>query len=231
MNCRPLFVGKNTIGDRFDDGKIFVFFGNKTYTSKEAQRLTPERTLKFLKQVHGNVVVQIATDSSTEELQADGFITNAIDTSLGIYTADCIPALFHDPVAHYIGAAHAGWRGVATHVIPKTLLQLKAREPDKVRVWLGPHIKRSSFEVHNDVAEQLAQSYPGKENVIFDHPNDASKKQVDLTAIAIAQMVSQGIRKENIWVSPIDTFASQNYFSYRRDGPTGRLISSITLLE
>ncbi len=231
MKCKPLFVGKTIIGDRFDDGHVFVFFGNQTYSAKEAIRLFPERKLSFLKQVHGNSVVHVGSKDMTELTPADASVTSITNISLSIYTADCIAALIHDPSSRQIGAVHAGWRGIASNILSKSILELKSQSPNGIRVWLGPHIKTSSFEVHKDVAEQLLQSYPGKETVVFDHPTDNSKSLVDLTEIAVAQFLAQGLIKENIWVSPVDTFSDHNYYSYRRNGPTGRLISSITLLD
>ncbi len=231
MNCRPLYVGKSPIGDRFDDDSVFIFFGNKTFTENEHARIFPERILKFLKQVHGDKIIKTDAKTPTRETSADAFFTQEVDVALGVYTADCLPVLMHDVAGKQIAACHAGWRGVANSIIMKTLLEMNPKNKTQVRVWIGPHIKKDSFEVHNDVAEILVSAYPGKENVLYEHKSDTEKKQVDLTEIAISQLLSQGIEPANIWIHPADTFKDINYYSYRRSGPTGRLISTITLLK
>lgn len=231
MNCRPLFVGKNTIGDRFDDNAVFVFFGNQHFTTKEAARLFPERALKFLKQVHGSRAINVDASFDSKSIEADAFITKDLNVSLGVYSADCIPVLIHDPYDNQIAAIHSGWRGTAANIISKTLSQMSLKKPENVRVWFGPHIRRASFEVHNDVAEQLRAANCGADEVVFAHENDPAKKRVDLTAIAMSQAVAQGIKRENLWVHSIDTFTDNNYFSYRRSRPTGSLLSTITIIS
>lgn len=231
MNCRPLYVGKTSIGDRFDDGKVFVFFSNRFFTEREFRRLFPERKLVFNKQTHSDIINSVDSNTFLPETPGDALITSEKNLALGIYTADCLPILIHDPQGNKIASVHAGWRGVEQNILTKTLETLKPSNPELLRLWIGPHIKRDSFEVHNDVAEKLRAKSKSTQQVAFQHLTDQNKKYVDLAEIVLSQAVSFGVSKNNTWIHSINTFGDQNYYSYRRDGSTGRLISFIVLAE
>ena len=226
MNCRPLYVGKVTIGDRYDDGKVFVFFPNTHFNEQEFDRLFSQWRLKHLKQTHSSTIVSVTDNQDFTATEGDALLTTLTDTALSVYTADCVPLLVHDPVGGRVAAIHAGWRGLVGGIIGATLKSMKPADPSQVRVWIGPHIRKDSFEVHADVAEQLQACTETR--VTFEHPTENEKRLVDLTTIALAQIQSFGIQSANTWIHPADTFRDESFYSYRR-GASGRLINFIVL--
>ena len=241
MNCKPLFLGKTAIGERFGTDDVFVFFGNRHFASNEAKRIFPETQLRFLKQVHGTTVHEIQRLPDTERasnlekddvtiLEGDGSVSMSPGLGLGLYTADCLPIFLYDSRSGKIAAAHAGWRGLVAGVLHETVRKMNAT-PDALRVWIGPHIRQQSFEVGADVADRLAKSSIIGDQAITMHSLDPQKRMVNLTLIAVSQLKSHAISEKNLWISSVNTFEDQNYFSYRRDGKTGRLLSFITLLK
>ena len=90
--------------------------------------------------------------------ECDGIVTNDPGTALMIYTADCTPLLFHDPVTGAVGAAHAGWRGTAADIAGKTvkaMVDAFGCDPANIRAAIGPNIGPCCFETDADVPEAM----------------------------------------------------------------------------
>lgn len=103
------------------------------------------------KQVHGNICVTISKPFSVPP-EADALVTATPGLVIGVRTADCVPVLFHDPVANIIGAAHAGWRGALSGIIESTVTRMEelGSDPKNIRAVLGPAIDQASYEVDLD---------------------------------------------------------------------------------
>ena len=90
--------------------------------------------------------------------ECDGLVTNDPGVALMVFTADCTPLLFHDPVTGAVGAAHAGWRGTAMGIAKKTV-EAMVREygcdPKNIRAAIGPNIKQCCFETNRDVPDAI----------------------------------------------------------------------------
>jgi YfiH family protein len=94
--------------------------------------------------------------------ECDALITNDPGTALMIYTADCTPLLFHDPVTGAVGAAHAGWKGTVKAIGPKTVAAMAAHfgcDPANIRAAIGPNIGVCHFETDGDVPEALTDAF------------------------------------------------------------------------
>ncbi len=94
--------------------------------------------------------------------QCDALVTNDPGTALMIYTADCTPLLFHDPVTGVVGAAHAGWRGTVSAIGPKTVRAMAEQlgcDPANIRAAIGPNIGQCHFETDADVPEALKAAF------------------------------------------------------------------------
>lgn len=221
-----LKVKEHEYGTELQSDSIIAVFGNKSLTHEMAMDLYSLKELRFLKQTHSDLIVESKKNSIIE---ADAHFTKEKNIALGIYTADCIPALIWDSDASIIAACHAGWRGVQNRIIEKSILSLLQLncQSQNLNVAIGPHIKTESFEVDLDVAKQLVESsYTDKKNIISEHKNN-KKLYIDLAQIALSQIIYNQVNKNNIWISQINTVTNTNYHSFRRDKVAKRLVSFI----
>ena len=134
-------------------------------------------------------------------------------------TADCIPLLIYHPDG-LVAVIHAGWRGLYSEIIEKTL----ARLPKGVFAAAGPSIGPCCYEVDEDLAAQFEKKF-GAEAVVR---NPGAKPHLDLRAVAIRQL--QYAKVEDMEISHLCTFCHPDlFFSYRRDGSSGRMMALICL--
>jgi YfiH family protein len=177
----------------------------------------------WLKQVHGTRVMDL--DQGHDGLPADAALSRAPGRVCAIMTADCLPVLFCDLDASVVAAAHAGWRGLLTGVLEKTLTALRV-PPARILAWLGPAIGPEVFEVGDEVRSAfLAQDRGAAACFRKSRPN---KYMADLPALARRRLHSSGVTA--IWGGHFCTHTDAGrFFSYRRDGRTGRMASLIWL--
>ncbi len=166
-----------------------------------------------------------------KEITADASVTNIHDEVLVIMTADCLPVLFTNSSATVIGAAHAGWRGLCAGVLENTVAELlklsEDKNPANLMAWLGPAIGPESFEVGEDVVSAFADSgTPVAENSFKALPNKPGKYLANIYQLATGRLENCGIRL--VSGGGYCTVRDQErFFSYRRDGQTGRFASAI----
>ena len=180
-----------------------------------------------LNQVHGNQVHVVETAGTWE---GDGVLTARPGLLLRVTVADCYPILLHDPVKHVVGALHAGWRGVASGILPRALELMRSRygsSPDTIRVAVGPGISGPNFQVGSEVLEQfervgLAFAWPD--------PQHPGRYRLDLEQAIRNQALRGGVAPQNYWALGRCTYADPQFFSHRRDrGQTGRMWALIML--
>jgi YfiH family protein len=185
--------------------------------------------LYVARQVHGANVVEVKASDDPRaigEVEADAVITAAPGVAVGVFVADCIPALIADPVSGWVGAVHAGWRGTLAGVLPATVRALVARgaRAADLRVALGPAIGPCCFEVGADVAERFAA------DVVRPSPSGrADKRHVDLKAANRRLLEAVGVDAGHIDASAECTHCDRvRFYSFRRDGSaTGQLMGVI----
>ena len=193
-----------------------------------------------LNQVHGARVVRLtATDAApgSPPHDADACITTEPGVVCSIQVADCLPVLFAAPGA--VAAAHAGWRGLAGGVLESTLTALceaSGCAPDQVSVWLGPCIGPRRFEVGADVLQAFGV-FPAETSNSGDTtgprrfaPLRAGKWLVDLPGLARDRVSACGVKaiSGGTWCTASD---ASRFFSFRRDGVTGRMVAAVWLVE
>jgi YfiH family protein len=188
---------------------------------KTALRLPNEPC--WLQQVHGTDVVHAHT--FTEPPIADAVIAKSPGQVCVVMTADCLPVLFCNRDGSEIAAAHAGWRGLVGGVLENTVHELNC-DPAQLLVWLGPAIGCSAFEVGEEVREAFVNRNPKNQRCFT--RNHHERWTADLGALARNELARLDVR--NIFTTAACTVndASQ-FFSYRRDGQTGRMASMIWL--
>lgn len=186
--------------------------------------VAPERCV-LSRQVHRDDV-KIVTESDAgagltypQDYEADALVTNAERLSLVIFSADCIPTLFYDPVTRCIGAAHAGWRGTALGIAAKTIRameRLYGAKAKNIRAAIGPGIGPCCFETDDDVPCAMKQALGDAAVSYMTHQQDSGKWHVDLKGLNALWMQQSGVLPEHIAVSSACTACnSALYWSHR----------------
>jgi hypothetical protein len=185
----------------------------------------------WLNQVHGVAVVDAAAAADAADrgavLTADASVTDCPGIACAIQVADCLPVLLAARNGRAVGAAHAGWRGLAAGVVEATLAQvaqLAACAPDQLVAWLGPCIGRTAFEVGAEVVDAFA----GGLRFVERPRSDGSRRWLaDLPGLARDRLAAAGVSavRGGHWCTVSET----RFFSYRRDRITGRMAAAVWL--
>jgi polyphenol oxidase len=186
----------------------------------------------FLKQVHGIQVARLEpahTAPDAPVIEADACITTAPQLACTVLVADCLPVLLSAPNGRAVGAAHAGWRGLAAGVLQTTVAQLAAAADcpaAQLQAWLGPCIGPQNFEVGPEVMAAFAPQLGGDLAAYFEATAQAQKWRLDLPGVARYMLRAAGVAHitGGQWCTVQDP---SRLFSYRRDGVTGRMAAAI----
>lgn len=187
--------------------------------------LAPDR--HHLRQVHGTKIV-LAEDGTTgrgatRRVEADAIYTSTPGTTIGVKTADCLPVLFVDAGRRTALAVHAGWRGLTAGILGHAVAAL-AEQGIKPADWtavIGPAIARESYEVGSEVIEALvtgglALSPP--QVGLATSKGKQDRWQLDTAVAGVFALCNAGLLPENVTVIQADTFRSDEWHSYRREG-------------
>lgn len=209
-----------------------------------------EFTLVSLKQFHSDVVCGFSS-APHEPRSADASITNTPNLLLGIQTADCVPILLLDPENRAVAAVHAGWRGTLQRIVEKTIGRMKMEfktDPGDLLAAIGPAIGGCCYEVGTEVAAAFHSQFANApewfdELRTGDEPNPLQwlnqfppghqpppkNVRLDLRKANRAQLLTSGLRPQNIFVSDLCTACRPDLlFSYRKQGSeSGRMMSVI----
>lgn len=207
------------LGDHVGDAPLAVARNRSLLSS-----LLPSDPV-WLKQVHGTVVVNASATSCHPD--GDGCIASCSGAVCVVMTADCLPVLLCDEQGSVVGAAHAGWRGLCDGVIEQTIRAMKA-PPAAMLAWLGPAIGPQAFEVGEEVRAAFIAKQPEATTAFTPSPAGNSKWLADIYALARLRLNALGI--ERIFGGNLCTHTDrERFFSYRRDGVTGRMGTFIWL--
>jgi len=177
----------------------------------------------WLEQVHGTVVAN--ADMASCLPQADACIARHRDAVCVVMTADCLPVLLCDTQGSVVGAAHAGWKGLAAGVV-EAAVQAMDVAPHNLMAWFGPAISRQAFEVGAEVRDVFVQADPQAALAFI--PGQRGKWLADIYALAQLRLNALGITQ--IYGGGYCTYREvERFFSYRRDGVTGRMGTFIWL--
>lgn len=176
------------------------------------------------KQIHSDIVYR-ATEKDrggclTEGASpvCDALITDVPGLALNVFTADCTPILYHDPVTGAVGAAHAGWRGTAAGIAAKTVRAMADAygcQPENIRAAIGPHIGPCCFETDWDVPQAMLDALGEDARPWIETRGD--KYYVNLTEINSLFLRRAGVR--HIESCPDCTACQpERFWSYRRVG-------------
>jgi YfiH family protein len=179
----------------------------------------------WLAQMHGTRVANADTDtdSGSEPPEADAAVTRQSGRVLAILVADCLPVLFASDDGTVVAAAHAGWRGLAAGVLEATVASMRF-DPGRIVAWLGPAIGQEHFEVGEEVREAFLAG-DARAAEAFDG-NARGRWQCDLRQLARLRLGRLGLG--TVSATRLCSYAaSEQCFSYRRDGRTGRMAALV----
>ncbi len=197
------------------------------------------RPIRWLDQVHGTVVSDAddGAPPASGHPAADAQVTTRGGAALAILVADCLPVLLADRGGRVIGAAHAGWRGLAGGVVEMTVAAMRSRVPDADLVaWLGPSIGPAAFEVGDEVRQAFIGVNPADRSGFRAGPRDG-KWFADLPTLAGRRLrrlgvdLSGGALADGVGFSECTVGDPQRYWSYRRDRRCGRMAALIWLAD
>lgn len=184
--------------------------------------------IHWLNQVHGVKVAQAEKVNMAAE--ADALVSRQKNTALAILTADCLPVLFCDIRGTAVAAAHAGWRGLARGILENTFAAMDCKS-EQVMAWMGPAISVNRFEVGAEVRSTFLDAislarHPNTEKCFRALVDKPGYFMADLYGLARERLNGLGIKQ--IFGGDFCTWDQPDlFYSYRRDGITGRMASII----
>ena len=158
------------------------------------------RRLVMTMQIHSDIV-RVVTDADCNGLchrnypQCDGLVTNTPGVALLIFTADCTPLLFHDPVTGAVGAAHAGWRGTAKGIgarVVEAMVKNFGSRPEDIRAAIGPNVGFCHFETDADVPDDMLEAFGEEAGAYIEKKGE--KYYLDLKQINALCLRRAGVR-------------------------------------
>lgn len=216
--------GSLNLGDHVGDAPLVVRRNRMMLNT-----LLPSEPV-WLKQVHGTVVVDAAQAACQPE--ADACVSAHPGAVCVVMTADCLPVLLCDDKGTVVGAVHAGWRGLCDGVIEQAV-QAMAVPPTTLMAWFGPAIGAQAFEVGDEVRTAFIAAQPQAAAAFvpsFLTPEENKKWLADIYQLARLRLNALGISR--IYGGDFCTYTDRTrFYSYRRDGVTGRMGTFIWLSE
>lgn len=183
------------------------------------------------RQVHEDTVYDLKNSSVSSaqlaEIPADAIITRQVGMPIGVLTADCIPVVLFDTRLHVAGVIHAGRKGTALKIVSTTIQAMQkiyGCDPQDLLMKMGPGIGVCCYEVDKDCTEPFKKLYPHLTELI--KPSPSGKFMLDLFSANREDARMAGIDANHISETGFCTSCQvERFFSYRREGTTGRMLT------
>jgi len=215
-----IFQGLN-LGAHVQDDPLLVDKNRQLLS----QSLSLNDALCWLNQTHSSILLKIDSDTQSG-LEADAAWTTLNQQPCIVMTADCLPVLVTDKQGRFVSAIHAGWRGLCDGIIEQSIDSICTELgilSTELLVWLGPCIGKTAFEVGPEVRAEF-MAHDDKAKLAFTEHND--RYLADLQQLAKLRLAPLNVAE--ISVSEHCTFnEADDFYSYRRDGKTGRMATLI----
>ncbi len=181
----------------------------------------------WLNQIHGSVVINQDSHLQGCSLDADASITRQKNQVAVVMTADCLPILLTSTQGDFVAAIHAGWRGLNSQIIEKTIIALGNPTAKNILAFIGPAICQKCFEIGGEVRDEFLKIDPTVSDY-FIPGKSPDKYHADLRQIAAYQLRKLGLDSANITNPDICTKCNVHwFFSYRENPNTGRFATLI----
>ena len=233
-HIKALFTTRN---GGFSNG-AYATFNLGMHVHDDSENVIRNRTLlrkhlpgdpHWLRQVHGTRHVWIKQDSTQRQEQSgDAALSRQHNTVCAIMVADCLPVLLCDTTGTVVGVVHAGWRGLAAGIIEQTVAAMQTG-CESLMAWLGPAIGPEHFEVGEDVRTAFVEGDRQTTKAfkpISSSTQSEPKWLADIFQLAQHRLAHAGVTR--IYGGGVCTYSDPaRFFSYRRDGETGRMVALI----
>ena len=218
------FLGNDNFGKTKDHLKVFL----------ESIGIT-NSGLFFVNQVHGDKIFVLndadLAFSDAMKISADALLTHIPGKPIGVFTADCLPILVYDPRLKVIGAIHAGRKGSEQSILFKVVREMGrvyGSRPEELVVGFGPAIGGCCYEVEEACIQPFRKMLP--DDTHWCRSGLPGKYFLDLIAVNKMEGEKAGLLQENIFsIDQCTCCSTRNLYSYRREGKTGRILTTIML--
>lgn len=195
--------------------------GNEDYFVNELPKVLEHIGLDYIsinvtRQVHSNNIVHVNGNGDVNFYDETDGLIGGHDNVLVIKSADCLPVIVYDSVNVRIAAVHSGWKGTANSIVKEAITKMVSlgSSAADLKVYVGPHIQKTSFEVMDDVKNVFEKNFKYKDIIL---KKDEEHYLIDLGRVVSLDAISMGVKEENIYVSSLDTVTDKRFHSYRRD--------------
>jgi len=180
----------------------------------------------FPEQIHGAEVAVVTAPRAEEFTGVDSLVTAEAGVGIGVLVADCMPVLLADPANRVVGVAHAGRRGLAAGVLQNTIAAMVGlgAESDRITAVVGPAVCGRCYEVPAEMRAAVDAAVPGTAAT-----TDRGTPSLDLSKGAVSVIKATGVAE--VRVVGICTVEDDRFYSYRRDGETGRFAGVVMLAD
>jgi len=193
------------------------------------EQLALKEPLCWLNQTHSTLLLKLDAQSE-QNYEADASWSTQKEVACVVMTADCLPVIITDKKGSFVSAIHAGWRGLCDGIIEKTVNQICSRigvESSELLIWLGPCIGKTAFEVGCEVKDEFIAHDAKSESAFIVHKD---RYLADLQQLARLRLAPFNVAE--ITASHHCTFSEPDlFYSYRRDGKTGRMATLIYIRD
>lgn len=168
---------------------------------------------QYMNQTHGDSVA-LVDGRSLHEPNTDAIVTAESGIALGVLVADCIPLLMWDEVEHVVAAVHVGRKGLLNEIAVKTVRVMNEMGAQRIQAFLGPSICGGCYEVSQEIYEEVVSA----------HPKAGARTSKDTYSLDLPRALADELALLGLKVSrsPTCTVENTDFFSYRREGVTGR---------
>ncbi len=198
----------------------------------EAFGITSDR-LVTVNQVHGETIVRAEEPNykGMRSTEADAIITRERGLAIGVETADCVPVLLVDPLTPAVAAVHAGWRSTVKKIVQKAVVKMQnefGSNPDRMIAAIGPAIGPECYEVDEPVMGPVRKNFSFWEKIAT--PRGNGRWSLDLGKLNRIELTQAGLSVNNVYSFGLCTCCMADlFYSFRREGPTGRMLSVIMI--
>jgi YfiH family protein len=199
----------------YDNNNLALHVGDDSAFVDQNRRniSTDTGKIQFMQQSHGDTVA-VVDGVSNSEPHADALVTGVSGITLAVLVADCIPLLLWDNVEKIMAVVHVGRRGLLNEIALKTVTVMNSLGAVRIQGLLGPSICGQCYEVGDEICEAVSTAFP-----LARSENGSGNPTLDLPRALMHMLSNVGVKVSR---SSICTVENLNYYSYRRDGVTGR---------
>jgi YfiH family protein len=187
--------------------------------------------LYFPSQVHKTRILKVTRNTVPEELlETDALLSNEREICIAVMSADCVPILLFDKENHAVGAVHSGWRGTVSRILEKTLCEMHrlfGTIGENVWAGIGPSVSMDSYEVGEEVVQEVKQSFSGNDELLTMTKN--KKAKLDLWKANKVQLIEFGVPPQQVEISDLCTVKHNHHFFSARRGDKGRFAAGIMI--